>query len=199
MKSRTSRTSGPRSAGMLFLLLAASLCASPYSESIGQSGPKGQHPRLRILVVHGPNLNLLGRREPGVYGTTTLDQINERLQKLAVELNIELLTVQSNHEGVLVDAFQKHIDDVDGAIINPAGYSQHSVALHDVIKAVPFPVIEVHISNLGTRDEIHRGSVITPAAKGAVMGLGWRSYTAGLRALVEIVREEKEKTGGHKP
>ena len=167
--------------------------------SFGQSKPEGQHPRLRLLVVHGPNLNLLGRREPGVYGTMTLGQINERLQKLAAELNVELITVQSNHEGVLVDAFQKHIDDVDGAIINPAGYSQHSVALHDVIKAVPFPVIEVHISNLGTRDEIHRGSVITPAAKGTVMGLGWRSYTAGLRALVEIIREEKEKTGGHKP
>jgi 3-dehydroquinate dehydratase II len=195
---RTLRAPVPRSAGMLFLLLAALLCASIYSESIGQSEANGPQPRLRILVVHGPNLNLLGRREPGVYGTTTLDQINERLQKLAAELNIELIIVQSNHEGVLVDAFQKHIDDVDGAIINPAGYSQHSVALHDVIKAVPFPVIEVHISNLGTRDEIHRGSVITPAAKGTVMGLGWRSYTAGLRALVEILREEKEKTGGHK-
>ncbi|HKX33430.1 MAG TPA: type II 3-dehydroquinate dehydratase [Blastocatellia bacterium] len=166
---------------------------------MAQGKPEDQHPRLRILVVHGPNLNLLGRREPGIYGTLTLDQINERLQKLAAELNIELITVQSNHEGVLVDAFQKHIDDVDGAIINPAGYSQHSVALHDVIKAVSFPVIEIHISNLGTRDEIHRGSVITPAARGAVMGLGWRSYTAGLRALVEIVREEREKTGGHKP
>jgi 3-dehydroquinate dehydratase-2 len=199
MRSRTLRRSGPRSAGILFLLLAALLSASPSSESIGQNGPSGRHPRLRILVVHGPNLNLLGRREPGVYGTTTLDQINERLQKLAAELNVELITVQSNHEGVLVDAFQKHIDNVDGAIINPAGYGQHSVALHDVIKAVPFPVIEVHISNLGTRDEIHRGSVITPAAKGTVMGLGWRSYTAGLRALVEIVREEKETAGGHKP
>jgi 3-dehydroquinate dehydratase II len=199
MRSRTSKTSGPSAAGLLFFLLAALLCTSPPSMSFGQSKPEGQHPRLRLLVVHGPNLNLLGRREPGVYGTMTLDQINERLQKLAAELNVELITVQSNHEGVLVDAFQKHIDDVDGAIINPAGYSQHSVALHDVIKAVPFPVIEVHISNLGTRDEIHRGSIITPAAKGTIMGLGWRSYTAGLRALVEIIREEKEKMGGHKP
>jgi 3-dehydroquinate dehydratase-2 len=95
-----------------------------------------------------------------------------------------------------VDTFQKHIDDVAGAIINPAGLSFHSVALHDVIKAMPFPVIETHISNLGTRDAIHQGSIITPAARASIMGLGWRSYTAGLRALVEIVREEKAAKEG---
>jgi 3-dehydroquinate dehydratase-2 len=150
-----------------------------------------QNARLKILVVHGPNLNLLGRREPNIYGVTTLPQINEELQKLAAELNVELVIVQSNHEGVIVDTFQQHIDDVAGAIINPAGLSFHSVALHDVIKAMPFPVIETHISNLGARDAIHQGSIITPAARASIMGLGWRSYTAGLRALVEIVREEK--------
>ena len=90
-----------------------------------------------------------------------------------------------------MDAFQKHMDDVDGAMINAAGLTFHSVSLHDVIKAMPFPVIEVHISNLATRDEIHRHSILTPAVRGAVMGLGWRSYTAALRALTEIVREEK--------
>jgi 3-dehydroquinate dehydratase-2 len=179
------------------LLLALLLSVPLLMAGVSSTAQSNQPARLKILVVHGPNLNLLGRREPAIYGTTTLDQINERLQKLAMELNVELITVQSNHEGVLVDAFQKHIDDVDGAIINPAGYGQHSVALHDVIKAMPFPVLEVHLSNLGTRDEIHRHSVITPAAKGTVMGLGWRSYTAGLRALVEIVREEKAaKVGG---
>src|SRR5262249_20711445 len=99
---------------------------------------------------------------------------------------------QSNHEGVLVDAFQTHIDDVDGAIINPAGYSFSSVALHDVIKGVPFPTIEVHLSNLDQRDQVHRNSIITAAAKGKVMGLGWKSYTAALRALVEIVRESRQ-------
>ena len=147
--------------------------------------------QLRVLVLHGPNLNLLGRREPQIYGTTTLDQINERLHALAKELNVELIVRQSNSEGVLVDEFQKHIDDVDGALINGAGLTFSSVSLHDAIKAMPFPVIEVHISNLGTRDEIHRNSVLTSAARGAVMGLGWRSYTAALRGLVEIVREEK--------
>jgi 3-dehydroquinate dehydratase II len=147
--------------------------------------------RLRILVVHGPNLNLLGRREPQIYGTTTLDQINARLAALAKEIDVELVTMQSNNEGAIVDAFQTHMDDVDGAIINAAGLSFSSVSIHDVIKAEPFPVIEVHISNLATRDDIHRHSILTPAVRGSVMGLGWRSYTAALRTLVEIVREGK--------
>jgi 3-dehydroquinate dehydratase-2 len=150
-------------------------------------------PRLKILVIHGPNMNLLGRREPAIYGTMTLAEINQRLEQLAKELNVELIVVQSNHEGVLIDTFQAHMDDADGAIINAAGDSMHGVALHDVIKAMPFPTIEVHMSNLGTRDEIHRNSVITAAARGTVMGLGWRSYTMALRAVVEIAREEKSK------
>jgi 3-dehydroquinate dehydratase-2 len=150
-----------------------------------------QAPRLKVLVVHGPNLNLLGRREPQIYGTTTLDQINARLGELAKEIDVDLITMQSNSEGTIVDAFQKHIDDVNGALINGAGLSFSSVSIHDVIKAMPFPVIEVHISNLGSRDDIHQHSILTPAVRGTVMGLGWRSYTAALRALVEIVREEK--------
>jgi 3-dehydroquinate dehydratase-2 len=157
---------------------------------------QGELPRLKILVVHGPNLNLLGRREPQIYGTTTLDQINEHLKNLAKDINLELVTVQSNQEGTLVEAFQSHMDDVDGAIINAAGLSFSSVSLHDVIKAMPFPVIEVHISNLATRDEIHQRSILTPAVRGSVMGLGWRSYTAALRALAEIVREAKAATRG---
>ena len=147
-------------------------------------------------MVHGPNLNLLGRREPAIYGGTTLPQINEQLHKLAKELNVELVIIQSNHEGAIVDAFQQHIDDVAGAVINPGGLSFYSVALHDVIKAMPFPVVETHISNLGARDEIHRHSIITPAVRASIMGLGWRSYTAGLRALIEIVRDEKSKGVG---
>ena len=172
----------------LFFALLGTPLFSPAVQSAGQNN---QPMRLKILVVHGPNLNLLGRREPNIYGVTTLPQINEQLQKLAAELNVELVIVQSNHEGVIVDTFHKYIDDVQGAIINPAGLSFHSVALHDAIKAMPFPVIETHISNLGTRDAIHQGSIITPAVRASIMGLGWRSYTAGLRALVEIVREEK--------
>jgi 3-dehydroquinate dehydratase-2 len=147
--------------------------------------------KLRVLVIHGPNLNLLGRREPQIYGTTTLAQINVHLAELAKEINVELVTLQSNSEGAIVDAFHAHIDDVNGAIINAAGLSFSSVSIHDAIKSMPFPVIEVHLSNLGTRDEIHQGSIITPAVRGTVMGLGWRSYTAALRALAEIVREEQ--------
>src|SRR5262245_8580744 len=148
--------------------------------------------RFRFLILHGPNTNLFGLRETEIYGAETLAFIDEKLHAVAYELGVEVIIQQSNHEGVLVDAFQSHIDDVDGAIINPAGYSFSSVALHDVIKAVPFPTIEVHLSNLDQRDQVHRNSIITAAAKGKVMGLGWRSYTAALRALVEIVRENRQ-------
>ena len=170
-------------------LLTAVLGAAGVEATIGQTPT--QTPRLRILVIHGPNLNLLGRREPQIYGTTTLDQINGYLADLAKEINVELITLQSNHEGAIVDALQAHMDDVDGALINAAGLSFSSVSIHDAIKAEPFPVIEVHISNLGTRDEIHQHSILTPAVRGTVMGLGWRSYTAALRGVVEIVRETK--------
>jgi len=174
--------------GMLVTLaLAAFVSSSVAPEPQTSASP----PRLKVLVIHGPNLNLLGRREPQIYGTTTLDEINARLAELAKEINVELISMQSNSEGVIVDAFQKHIDDVDGALINGAGLSFSSVSIHDVIKAVPYPVIEVHISNLATRDEIHQHSILTAAVRGTVMGLGWRSYTAALRALAEIVREQK--------
>jgi 3-dehydroquinate dehydratase-2 len=148
-------------------------------------------PRLKVLVVHGPNLNLLGRREPHIYGTMTLDHINAHLAELAKAINVDLVSMQSNSEAAIVEAFHQHIDDVDGALINAAGLSFSSVSIHDAIKAMPFPVIEVHLSNLATRDEIHRHSILTPAVRAAVMGLGWRSYTAAVRAVVEIVREEK--------
>ena len=147
----------------------------------------------KILVLHGPNLNLFGRREPHIYGTMTLEQINERLRTLAAKIQAQLTIVQSNHEGVLVDTFHKHMDDVSGALINPAGLTQYSVSLHDAIKAMPFPVIEVHMSNIAAREEWRHHSIISPAVKGTIQGLGWRSYTAALRALVEMVRE-KQKT-----
>ena len=144
-----------------------------------------------ILILHGPNLNLFGRREPHIYGTMTLEQINERLRTLANKIQVKLTIVQSNHEGVLVDTLQKHMDEVAGAIINPAGLTQYSVSLHDCIKAMPFPVIEVHLSNIAAREEWRHHSIISPAVRGTVQGLGWRSYTAALRTLVEILREPK--------
>lgn len=146
----------------------------------------------KILVLHGPNLNLFGRREPHIYGTMTLEQINERLRTLAAKIQVQLTIVQSNHEGVLVDTLQKHMDEAQGALLNPAGLTQHGVSLHDCIKAMPFPVIEVHLSNIAAREPWRHHSIISPAVRGTVQGLGWRSYTAALRTLVEIVREPKK-------
>ena len=143
----------------------------------------------KILVLHGPNLNLFGRREPHIYGTMTLEQINERLRTLAAKVQVQLIIVQSNVEGVLVDTFHKHMDEVAGALLNPGGLTQSSVSLHDAIKAMPFPVIEVHMSNIAAREEWRHHSIISSAAKGTVQGLGWRSYSAALRTLVEIIRE----------
>ncbi|MCZ8292664.1 MAG: 3-dehydroquinate dehydratase [Hylemonella sp.] len=142
-----------------------------------------------FLVLHGPNLNLFGRREPHIYGTTTLAQINAYLDTLAAELGVQLVTFQSNHEGALVDRLHEVIDSAAGALINPAGLTQHGVSLHDAIKAMPFPVVEVHMSNIAAREPWRSHSIISPAVKATVQGLGWRSYTAALRALVELVRE----------
>lgn len=144
---------------------------------------------MKILVLHGPNLNLFGRREPHIYGTTTLAEINERLARLAAELQVELVTIQSNHEGVLVDFLHEHIDIAQGALVNPAGLTQHGVPLHDAIKAMPFPSIEVHMSNIAAREAWRAHSIISPAVKATVQGFGPQSYLAALRALVETLRE----------
>ena len=143
-----------------------------------------------MLVLHGPNLNLFGRREPHIYGTTTLAQINEYLATLAAELGVRLVTFQSNHEGALVDKLHEYIDTAAGALVNPAGLTQHGVPLHDAIKAMPFPVLEVHMSNIAAREAWRAHSIISPAVKGTVQGLGPLSYLAALRALVEMVREQ---------
>jgi 3-dehydroquinate dehydratase II len=144
---------------------------------------------MKILVLHGPNLNLFGRREPHIYGTTTLAEIDARLAALAAELGVELETLQSNHEGDLIDFLHRNIDIAAGALVNPAGLTQHGVPLHDAIKAMPFPVIEVHMSNIAAREAWRAHSIISPAVKGTIQGLGWRSYTAGLRVLAEMARE----------
>jgi 3-dehydroquinate dehydratase-2 len=147
---------------------------------------------MKILVLHGPNLNLFGRREPHIYGTTTLDQINERLAALAGELGVELATIQSNHEGALIDFLHAHIDDAQGAIVNPAGLTQHGVPLHDAIKAMPFPTLEVHMSNIAAREAWRAHSIISPAVKGTIQGLGVHSYLAALRALVGTLNEARQ-------
>ncbi len=143
---------------------------------------------MKILVLHGPNLNLFGRREPHIYGTTTLAQIDEMLAKLAGELQVELATIQSNHEGALIDFLHQHIDTAQGAIVNPAGLTQHGVPLHDAIKAMPFPVLEVHMSNIAAREAWRTHSIISPAVKGTIQGLGPQSYLLGLRGVVGLAR-----------
>jgi 3-dehydroquinate dehydratase-2 len=149
---------------------------------------------MKILVLHGPNLNLFGRREPHIYGKTTLGEINQRLEALAAELGVELAVVQSNHEGVLVDFLHEHIDAAQGALVNPAGLTQHGVSLHDAIKAMPFPTIEVHMSNIAAREAWRAHSIISPAVKATIQGLGPVSYLAALRALVETVRATASAT-----
>ena len=144
---------------------------------------------MLILVLHGPNLNLFGRREPHIYGRTTLPEINAKLEALAAELGVQLSIVQSNHEGTLVDHLHEHIDSAQGALVNPAGLTQHGVPLHDAIKAMPFPVLEVHMSNIAAREPWRAHSIISPAVKGTIQGLGWHSYLAALRALVDLLRE----------
>jgi len=144
---------------------------------------------MKILVLHGPNLNLFGRREPHIYGTTTLAQIDAMLATLAGELGVTLATIQSNHEGALIDFLHQHIDAAQGALVNPAGLTQHGVPLHDAIKAMPFPVVEVHMSNLATREPWRHHSIISPAVKGTIQGFGPRSYLQGLRVVTDIARE----------
>ena len=143
---------------------------------------------MKILVLHGPNLNLFGRREPHIYGHTTLAQIDEQLAALAAELGITLETIQSNHEGMLVDFLHKNIDAAQGALVNPAGLTQHGVPLHDAIKAMPFPVLEVHMSNIAAREPWRAHSIISPAVKGTVQGLGPQSYLLGLRGVVALAK-----------
>jgi len=151
----------------------------------GENKREGQRDAPNILVLHGPNLNLLGRREPDTYGHITLGKINEALETRGRKRNARLRIVQSNHEGVLIDALHAAMGWADGAIINPGGYTHTSIPLRDAVAAVGFPVVELHISNIHARESFRHTSLIAPVCLGQVCGFGWRSYLVALTALLD--------------
>jgi 3-dehydroquinate dehydratase-2 len=138
---------------------------------------------MRVLVIHGPNLNLLGTREPEIYGTTTLKEINERLTRRARELGIELETFQSNHEGEIVDKIAEARSSADAIVINPAAYTHTSVAIRDALAAVALPTVEVHLSNVHARESFRHELLIAPVVTGQIIGFGADSYTLALEAV----------------
>lgn len=144
---------------------------------------------FKILVIHGPNLNLLGKREPQIYGTFGLDEINARMKGIAEEHKAELRILQSNSEGALIDAIHEAGDWADGIIINPGAYGHYSYALRDALAGVGLPAIEVHLSNIHAREEFRRKSVIASVVIGCITGLGWRSYSCGLESLLGILKD----------
>ncbi len=140
----------------------------------------------RYLVIHGPNLNLFGKREPAIYGTDTLEQINQRILAWAEGAQIELKIVQSNHEGEIIDAIQQAQDWAAGIVINAGAYTHYSYAIRDAIVAVKLPTIEVHLSNIHAREEFRHVSVIAPVCRGQICGLGWFGYVLALQALTTM-------------
>lgn len=143
---------------------------------------------MNILVIHGPNLNLLGKREPDIYGTATLDEINARLAALARELGTEIAFYQSNHEGELVQKVQDAMATHQAIVINPGAYTHTSVALRDAIASTGIIAVEVHLSNIYRREEFRKHSYISGVAAGQITGFGVESYLLGLRAAVQAVR-----------
>jgi 3-dehydroquinate dehydratase-2 len=142
---------------------------------------------LTVWVLHGPNLNLLGLREPQVYGRVTLAEIDARLQAAGAELGLQVECFQSNHEGALIDRLQAAREAACGVVFNPGGYTHTSVALRDAVAAIGLPVVEVHLSNVQAREDFRRCSLIAPVCAGTIAGFGWYSYLLGLQAIAHLI------------
>ena len=146
----------------------------------------------RVLVINGPNLNILGRRSPAIYGTKTLDQITQELRSRAESLGVEIDFFQSNSEGELIDCIQENWGKIQGIIINPGALTHYGHALKDALIDAAVPIIEVHLSNIHAREEWRRHSVIADIALGQIAGFGWRSYTSALDIMAGVVQEEQQ-------
>jgi len=144
---------------------------------------------MNVLLIHGPNLQLLGKRQPEIYGSQTLEDINLHLSEIALQRGVELKTFQSNHEGEIVSCIGNHIDWADGVLINPAAYTHTSVAIRDALSAVNLPVIEIHLSNIYARESFRHHSYISAIAAGVIGGFGAYSYDLALDAMIHVLKQ----------